>query len=158
VEGRLLGVLVNGLLGFFLLGLEEGADPFEDIGAQDEGGGHDRLAARNIAFSAAFLVFIIVGLERPFLGVASLGEGPVDVAHDGALDVLGLGLDNGDLLVELAEELVAELIGLGDIGLCIGSRGFEVRQGGLDELGVACVGQVDGFGAIRILLDGADGV
>lgn len=138
--------------------LKEGANPLEHVGGQDERGGHDRLAACNNTLATALLVLFIVGLQSPILGVVGLLKRPVDVAEEGVLNILGLGLDDGDLLVDFGQKLVAELVGFGDVGLRVRGRGLEVWEGRLDELGVAGVGQVDGFGAIRVFLDGLDRV
>lgn len=152
------GLLLDDLLGLLLLGLEERADPFEDIRAHDQRGGDDGLAAGHVALAATLLVFVIVGAEGPVLGGVGRLQGPVDIAHECALDVLGLRLDNGHLLVELGEELVTELVGLGHVGLRVRGRRLEVGEGGLDEFRVARVGQLDRLDAVGVLLDGLDRV
>jgi len=135
------GLLLDDLLGLLFFGLKEGADPFEDIRAQDEGGGDDSLSACDIAITTALLVLLAIGIESPVLSAVGSVKGPVDVAQDCTLDVLCLGLDEGHLLIKFGEEVVAELIGFDDVGLCVGGRSLEVRQGWLDVFGVASVGQ-----------------
>lgn len=152
------GLLLDRLFGLLLLGLEEGTEPFENVGAQDQRSCDDSLATSHNALPATLLVFVIVGAQRPVLGGVGGLNRPVEIAPEGALDVFCLGLDNGHLLVDFGEQLVTELIGFGDIGLCVGGGSLEVRQGRFDEFGVASVGQLNGLDTIRILLDGLDGV
>lgn len=151
-------VLGDNLLGLLLLLLQEVADPLEDVAGQDETGGDDRLATGHDSLTATLLVFVAVGLERPVLGVVRGVERPVDVRDQRILNLLGLGLDKGDALVELAQELVTQLVRLGHVRLRIGRGGLKVWQGRLDEFRVAGVGEVDGLGSVRVLLDRLDRV
>jgi hypothetical protein len=111
--------LLGNLLGLLLLCLKEGANPLESIGGQDKGSGDNGLSTSDVALASNLLVLFVVGVEGPVLGLTGLLEWPVDIAEDGALDLLCLRLDNGDFLVKLGEKLVTKLISLGDVGLCI---------------------------------------
>lgn len=111
--------LLGNLFDLLLLCLKEGAHPLESIGGQDKRSGDNSLSASDVALASNLLVLFVICVEGPILGLTGLLEWPVNIAEDGALDLLCLGLDNGDFLVKLGEKLVTKLISLGDVGLRI---------------------------------------
>lgn len=77
---------------------------------------------------------------------------------EGPADGLGVLADEGEAGVELAEALLAEGVGAGEVGGDIGVGGGEVGEEGLCETGVACVGDFEGLGAVGVGLEASDGV
>ena len=112
-------LFLDSVLGLLLLCLKEGAHPLESVRGQDEGSGENSLSPSDVAIASNFLVLFVICAEGPVLGLAGLLKWPVDIAEDGALDFLGLRLDNRDFLVKLGQEQVTQLISLDDVWLCI---------------------------------------
>ncbi len=96
-----VGLLTGDFLRLLLLGLEERADPLEDIRAQYQGSGNDGLAAGDVAFSTALLVLVLVCAECPVLCSVGGLKRPVDIAENRTLNLFCLGLDDGYTLIEL---------------------------------------------------------
>jgi hypothetical protein len=148
-----VGFLLNHLLCFLLLGLQKAAQPLQHLGSKHKRRRDSSLAAGDIAIAAALLVLVRVGAEDPVFGLGALSQRPVDHVADGLLDILRLGLDDGNALVNLGQKLVTELVSLGGIGLCVGSRSLEVRQRRLDKFRISSIGDLDRFCAIRVALE-----
>ena len=66
--------------------------------------------------------------------------------------------DNGEGLVHAGQAVAGKLVGLGDIRLDVAVWTFCVRENGSDDRLVAVVGKVEGFLAVRVRLEGGDGV
>lgn len=85
----------------------------------------------------------MIGLEEVIFLLTSDLEWPANVLEDGTLDLFCLRLDDRSLLLNLGEDGIADLVNLGDVGLCVRSGSLEVRERWLDEFCVERVGDVD---------------
>ena len=151
-------LLLHHGLSISLLGSKEAAQPGQDITRNDQRAGDHGLATRDNAVATTLLVLARPGAEDVLLALVRLGHGPEDVGEDGVFDLGRLLLDDGHLVVHHGQEVVTNFIDLGDVGRGVGDGRLEVGEGGLDEFGVGGVGQVDGLGAIGMVLEGLDGI
>jgi hypothetical protein len=109
-------LLFVNLLRLLLFSAEESADPGQRLGRDDETSRDYRLAASDITVPAAFLVLGAVCVEEVVLSVTRQLERITSGIEYCALDLFGLLLDNGEFLVNFAQTLVTEGVGLGNIG------------------------------------------
>jgi len=112
----LVDLLLNGLGSLCLLGLEERAQPRESLVADDQNGGHGRLSMGVDGgllllgeLAAVDLNDVVAALDSQIVGDKDDGLGLV-------VKIAGGLLDDGEALIELGQALVAERIGLGDVG------------------------------------------
>lgn len=156
--GDLLLRLVRHSLALFLLGTQEAAQPSQRIRRHDESGRDDGLAAGDDAVSAALLVLAAVGAEGVILGLAGQAEWIEGIVQHGALDLGRVLLDDGEGLVDPLEALVGHGVGPVHHWRHVPVWLLGIGQDGLDEGVETMLGEVDGFPAERIALDGLDGV
>lgn len=82
----------------------------------------------------------------------------MDIINCCLFDITGLGLDNGNSLVELGEDGVANLVDFGDVGFCVRGWLLQVGEKGLDESAIGKVGNVDRLLAVWVGFEGRDRV
>ena len=142
----------------FLLLPQERAQPCKRIARDHQAGRNHGLGTGYVAIATALLVLAGVGVQDIVLAVTDEAEGEVCVVQDGALDLLGVFFDDGEGVVHFGESVGAEGVGFGDVGSYVSVGTLGVGDEGCNELLVAGVGEVEGFLAIGIGLEGRDGV
>jgi len=154
-----LAVLLGGKVSALLLLLpEEGAHPGKGVRGHNKASCDEGFAASDVAVTTALLVLGGVGVEEVVLAVADQAEGRVGVVHHGTLDLLGVLLNDGKLLVDCAQDVGADRVGFGDVGLDVAVRTLGVGDKGREEFLVAGLGEVKGLLAVWVLLEVGDAV
>lgn len=112
----------------------------------------------NEAVAADLLDLGRVHLEDVILGLQAGVVGKQDDALGAGVELVGGLLDEGSLLVHLGEGMVAEAVGLDEVGTNELKRAVEVRDERLGEGLVGRVAELNGLLAVRVLLEGGDAV
>lgn len=160
---RLLVDLLLDLLGSVgLLGRDVAADVDEGLVANLENGGDGRLALANVALLGVLLGLGVVDAEDVVAALAALLQGQHDQVLGLIVDLGGGLLDQGNVLVDAVEGLVAQRVGTLHVGSDPGGEGVvglgEKRQ---ERTGKSLVGRVtklDGSLSVRVAGDGRDAV
>lgn len=151
-------LLSSRILGLLFLRTQIGAQEAQRLLGEEKAGGDGGLAAGHEAISAALLVFRAVQVEDVLLDVTCELEGEEGIVDNGAPDLFGILLDDRESLVNLAQAVVSQGIGLADIGSDISVGLGEVGEDGLRKAVVTLVGVVQGLGGVLVALEGCDGV
>lgn len=153
-----VGLLVHYFLGLLLGLLEPGSEISQRLSRQHQTRRDDSLAGSDDAITTALLVLRAVDLEEILLDVASYTDREPSGVVDGAADLLSIFTDDGEARVDLAQALVAQSIGAGQVRCDIAVGSGEVGQDWLGEAGVGVVAELDGLGAVGVALEEGDGV
>lgn len=159
----LVDLVVDGLRGLILLGVEIAAQPGEGLVADDEAGGDGGLALGDEALLVGLLVLGGVDLEDVVLALEALVVGQQDQTLGLVVEVVGGLLDHGESLVDAVERLVAKVVdpvgvgsdvlkGLGEPGDHGSSKGLVSRVAELD----GPLAQLVGLEGVNTIMD--DGV
>lgn len=149
--------LLGGVLGLFLLLAQVIGQPGEGITRHHQSSGDQGLAAGNVSITPALLVLLPVGRQNVVLALAGHSQGHESQVEDGVLDLLGVLLHDGELVVDFGEAAVGELIGLLDVGRDVAVGTLSVGEDWSDDLAVALVGEFDTLFAVWIVLNGVLG-
>lgn len=153
---RLAGFLLHEILALLLLLPQERTQPGQTIARHHQAGRDHRLTARDVSIPAALLVLAAVSLEDVVLALARQFEGVESVVEDGGLDLLRVFFHDREGLVDFGQARGGDLVGFGDIGRDVAVGTLRVREDRLDEGVEGGVGDVDGFLAVGIRLEGVD--
>lgn len=154
----LLDLVVDGFCGLVLLGREQAAEPAQRLVADDEGGGDGGHALGDDALLLRLLDLCGVDLEDVVAALDTLVEGQEDQATRVPVELAGGLADDGEVLVEAVERLVANTVGRLDV------RGDELiglgepRHDGAGKGLVCRVAELNGTLAILVGLEGVDTV
>lgn len=146
------------LLGLLLAGADQAARPVKRLTRHNQSRRQQSLAGGNDAIAAGLLT--LAGEDRYHM-VLLLHAEAIREEHQ-ALGVLvqlaGGLLDHREALVDLRQSLVAQVVGLADVGRDVLIGLFEVVKDGLGEDLVGRVAKGNAALADLVLLDGADAV
>ena len=145
----LVHLLIRHLLRLLLLRSQEVAQPGQGVRGDDQTGRHHGLARLDQAVPIDVPILIPVRLEDVVLAIGCDPDGEEDGIKDGALDLVGGRLDDGELLFDLAEAAIGDGVGLVDVRRHVLVRPGEIGKEGLGKGAVPLVGQVE-----RDLTDG----
>lgn len=152
------GLLIDHILHLILGRLQPGTNPSQRLLRERQAGRDDRLTRSNDPVTPALLVFRAIDIKDMVFDVARKAHRIARLVVDDAADFLGILADDGEPRVDLAQTLVTEGVGAGQVGRDIAVGSGEVGQDGLGQAGVAVVGVFEGLGAIGVALEEADGV
>lgn len=151
-------LVVQGLLRILLLVVQDVASPSQELAAGDEGRADNGLSVRHDALAAELLDFARVHLQHMVLGLKTRVVREENDSLGTGVQLVGGLLDEGGRLIDLVQCLVAEGVGLGQIGAdeLVGPR--KVRQDGLSKGLVGRVADFEGPLAVWVLPEGRDAV
>ena len=158
VSIRLPALLLHDILALLLLLPQERTQPGQTIARHHQASRDHRLAARDKPVTATFFVLAAVGLEDVVSALGRQLEGVEGIVEDGGLDLLRVFLHDRKGLVDFGETGRCDLVGFGDVGRDIAVGALRVGEDGLDKLVVRGIGDVDGFLAVGVRLEGVDRV
>jgi len=151
-------LLVHNTLGLLLLGAEEPANGLDDLGGNDERRRQQRLAVGDQVVAADLLDLAAVRLEHVVLAGQA---GPIweeDEVAGLLVDLAGGLFDYRKARVDGRERLVAQVVGLLDVGGDVLVRLGEVGDYGLGEGLVGRVAELEGLLAVGVGLEGLEAV
>lgn len=157
-SSSLVDLVVDGLTSLGLLGMEEAAKPRQSLVADDENGGDGGLSVGDESCLLVLLVLAGIHLEDVLLALEALGVGQEDQILGLIVEVVGGLLDNGELLIDAIEGLVAEVVDLGNVRRDVLVRLGEPRDDGGGKGLVGSVAELDGLLAVLVGLEGVDAV
>lgn len=138
--------------------MEEAAEPGQSLVADDKDRGDGSFAVCDKSGLLVLLVLAGVNLKDVLLALKAHGVGHEDQALGVIVEVGGGLLDDGELLIDAVEGLVAEGVGLlnvrRDILVRLGKPGNDGSSKGL----VGSVAELDGLLAVLVGLEGVDTV
>lgn len=111
----LAGLLVEGLSGLSLLGVQEGAEPAQCLVANDKNGSQCGLSGGDKTGLLILLVLRVVDLEDVVLALETLVVGQENQFLGLTVELIGGLLDDREALVDTIEGLVTDRVGLLDI-------------------------------------------
>lgn len=156
-------LVVHSIVGLLLLRAEEVTDESDSLAGDDEGSSDGSLAGGDqgeAGLVAAVGLLVLAGVGAPDM-VAAL-KALVVWEQDNALGIgvqlVGGLLDDRETLIDLGQCLVAEVVGLLDIGLDILVGAVEVVDNGSGKGLVGRVAELDGLCAVRVRLERLDAI
>lgn len=119
----------------------------------DQTGGDGSLAVSHQTISSNVLILGVVDLEDMVLGLGALAHGEEHDALAVAPELARRLLQDGEPLVDLGEDLVANRVGLLDVGRDVFVRLGKIGDDGLRERLVRRVAELERLLAVGVLLD-----
>ena len=151
---RSILLLHRNLLRLRLLLIQILRQPSQPITSNHQSRRHNRLPTSNVPIPTTLLVLVPKSLKHIIFALARHPQGQEGEIENGALDFLGVLLDDGEGAVDFLQAAVGELVGFLDVGSDVAVGALGVGDDGRDDFVVAFVGEGDAFFAVGVVFDG----
>lgn len=153
-----VGLFLDLLLGRLLLGTEVVGNELQGVGRDLELRRDNGLGCRDEAFAARLLVLVVVGAEDVVAALAGDAQRHECQIRHAVPDRRRVFLDNGKVLLDMAEAVVGHAVGPLYIGGDVAVWLLEVGHNWLAKAVVGCAAQVERLLAVRVRLVRVDDV